>query len=267
MQIHATADVDSSASLGEDVEIGARAYVGPGAVIGDHCSIGRGSYIAENTQLGENNILYPYVVLGTPPQDMKYHGEETRLVVGDSNVFREFLTINRGTANGEGETRIGDRNFFMISSHVGHDCIVEDETIMVNNVQLGGHCHVEEGAKLMGAAAVNPFVTVGKMAYVGGMTRVVRDVPPFMIMEGNPAKVRGVNEIGLRRAGYEQDKIDRLAEVYKKIYRTRELNRSKIFERIESRDETIEEVRYLVQFLQRSLEGKHGRYRESLRGD
>lgn len=267
MQIHATAEVDSSASLGEDVEIGARAYVGPGATIGDKCSIGRGSYIAENTHLGENNKLYPYVILGTPPQDMKYHGEKTRLVVGDSNVFREYVTINRGTSNGEEETRVGDRNFFMISSHVGHDCIVEDETIMVNNVQLGGHCYVETGAKLMGAAAVNPFVTVGKMAYVGGMTRVVRDVPPFMIMEGNPAKVRGVNEIGLRRAGYEQDKIDRLAEVYKKIYRTRELNRSKIFERIESKDETIEEVRYLVQFLQRSLEGRHGRYRESLRED
>jgi len=267
MQIHATAEVDSSATIGEEVEIGARVYVGPGARIGDKCSIGRGSYIAENTHLGENNILYPYVILGTPPQDMKYHGEKTHLLIGDSNVFREFSTINRGTSNGEGETRVGDRNFFMTSSHVGHDCIVEDETIMVNNVQIGGHCHVEDGAKLMGAAAVNPFVTVGKMSYVGGMTRVVRDVPPFMILEGNPAKVRGVNEIGLRRAGYDEEKIDRLSNVYKKIYRTQELNRRKIFDRIESKDETIEEVRYLVQFLQRSLEGRHGRYRESLRED
>ena len=265
MQVHSTAQIESSAEIGEDVEIGPDVYIGPNTVIGDNCQIGKGAYIEEHTRMGENNVLYPYVVLGTGPQDLKYHGEETHLVIGESNVFREFVTINRGTANARGVTRIGDRNFLMIHSHIGHDCIVEDETILVNNVQIGGHCHIEDGAKLMGSTAVNPFVTVGKMSYTGGMTRVVRDVPPYMIMEGNPAKVRGVNEVGLRRAGYDQEKIDKLAETYKSIYRTKELNRNKIFDRIEEDEDTTEEVRYLVRFLRRSLQGRHGRYRESLR--
>ena len=265
MNIHPTAIVESGAQLAEDIEIGPRAYIGPKVSVGPDCSIGHGCHLEGNTQLGKNNILHPYVCLGTPPQDLKYHGEDTRLVIGDDNVFREYVTINTGTPTGSGLTRVGDRNYLMISSHVGHDCVLEDETILVNGVLLGGHCKVETGAKMMGGAAANPFVTIGKLAFVGGLTRVIQDVPPYMIMEGNPAKVRRVNEVGLQRAGYDAEAITKLNEAYKRIYRTKKLNRRRIFEEIENDPESSEEVLYLVESLRRQLKGKHGRYRESLR--
>jgi UDP-N-acetylglucosamine acyltransferase len=267
MAIHPSAVVEEGAALGNGVEVGPGAYVGPGVTIGDDCSIGHNCHIEGRVALGCNNILYPGVVLGTAPQDLKYHGQDTELVIGDDNVFREFATVNIGTATGTGITRVGNRNYFMMFSHVGHDCIVEDETILVNGVLLGGHCCLETGAKLMGGTAVNPFVTVGQQAYVGGLSRIVHDVPPFMIVEGNPARVRGVNEIGLQRAGYQQDIIDQLWEAYKAIYRTRELNRSPIYDMLNERPDCTGETRALVEFLRRSQKGVHGRYRQSLRKD
>ncbi len=267
MSIHSTACVESGAQLGDDVEVGPGAYVGPDVTIGDGCVLDHGAHVEGNTTLGPNNHLYPHAVLGTPPQDTKYHGEPTRLEIGEDNVFREHCTVNIGTPTGSGVTTIGDRNFMMIGSHVGHDCCVDDDVILVNGVLLGGHCKVESGAKLMGGAAANPFVTVGKMAFVGGLSRLIRDVPPFMITEGNPAKVRRVNEVGLERAGYGQEAIDDLDEAFRRLYRKKSLNGTKVFEEIENEEESSEEVLYLVQFLRRSLEGSHGRYRESLRSD
>jgi UDP-N-acetylglucosamine acyltransferase len=265
MKIHPAACVESGAELGENVEVGPGAYIGPDVRVGDGCIIGHGADIQGHTTLGMNNRLYPHVVLGTPPQDLKYHGEATRLVIGDDNVFREHCTINIGTPTGAGVTRLGDRNFLMIGSHVGHDCTLEDEVILVNGVLLGGHCRVETGAKLMGGAAANPFVTVGRLAFVGGLSRLIRDVPPYMITEGNPARVRRVNEVGLQRAGYDEETINSLDEAYRQLYHTKSLNGTKVFDRLENQEESSEEVLYLVEFLRRSLEGKHGRYRESLR--
>jgi UDP-N-acetylglucosamine acyltransferase len=264
MKIHPSAHVDSAAKIGDNVEIGPNVYVGPNVVIGDDCVVGHGCHIEGHTTLGTNNMLSAYVVLGTAPQDLKYHGEKTELVIGNDNVFREFVTVNTGTVTGPGVTRIGSRNYLMTCSHVGHDCELEDDIILVNGVLLGGHCRIETGAKLMGGAAVNPFVTVGRMAYVGGLTRVIQDVPPFMIIEGNPSRVRGVNEIGLERAGYDRKVIEELIRAYKAIYRTRELNRVPIYDMIENNGDSPEAV-YLVEFLRRSLKGIHGRYRQSLR--
>ncbi len=267
MKIHPSAHVDGAARIGANVEIGPNAYVGPAVTIGDDCIIGHGSHIEGRTTLGTNNILSPHVVLGSAPQDLKYHGEKTELVIGNDNVFREFCTVNTGTVTGQGVTRIGSRNYLMICSHVGHDCDLEDDIILVNGVLIGGHCRVETGAKLMGGAAVNPFVTIGKLSYIGGLTRITQDVPPFMIVEGNPSRVRGVNEIGLQRAGYVQEVIDELSRAYKAIYRTRELNRVPIYDAIERDGRKSPESVYLVQFLRRSLNGTHGRYRQSLRKD
>jgi len=267
MKIHPTAQVDPAARIGRNVRIGPHAYIGPDVTIGDDCVIGHGCHIEGRVTMGSNNLLGPYVVLGTAPQDLKYHGQPTELVIGDDNVFREFVTVNIGTVTGSSVTRIGNRNYLMIASHVGHDCVLEHDTILVNGVLLGGHCWVESGAKLMGAVAVNPFVTIGKQAYVGGLSRIVHDVPPFMIVEGNPARVRGVNEIGLQRAGYDRRVIDALWDAYKAIYRTRELNRSRVYETIEDAPDTVPEAKYLVEFLRRSQRGLHGRYRESLRKD
>ncbi|MFP4176825.1 MAG: acyl-ACP--UDP-N-acetylglucosamine O-acyltransferase [Planctomycetota bacterium] len=265
MNIHPKACVESGAELGENVEVGPCAYVGPDAVIGDNCIMDHGAHVEGHTILGSNNHLYPHAVLGTPPQDKKYHGEDTRLEIGDDNVFREHCTVNIGTPGGEGITTIGDRNFLMIGSHVGHDCTLDDEVILVNGVLLGGHCRVESGAKLMGGAAANPFVTIGKLSFVGGLSRIIRDVPPYMIMEGNPAKVRRVNEVGLERAGYDEETIQSLDDAYRQLFRTKRLNGTKVFEEIENQSDVAEEVMYLVEFMRRSLEGRHGRYRESLR--
>lgn len=267
MKIHPTAIVESGAEVGENVEIGPHAYVGPHVSIGDDCRIAHGCHIEGRTTLGENNILGPHVALGTEPQDLKYHGQETELIVGDDNVFREFVTVNRGSPTGGATTRVGNRNYLMICSHVAHDCVVEDDTILVNAVLLAGHCRVESGAKLMGNAAVHQFVTVGRQAYVGGLTRIVQDVPPYMIVEGNPARVRGVNEVGLQRAGYEQQTIDQLWEAYKAIYRTRKLNRAEVYDQIQDDSDTTREAAYLVQFLRRSQQGMHGRYRQGLNED
>lgn len=265
MKIHPTACVEPGAQIGADVEIGPYAQIGPEVTVGDQCVIGHGCHVEGRTHLGKNNKLYPYAVLGTAPQDLKYHGEDTELIIGDDNVFREFVTVNIGTLTGTGVTRIGNRNYFMICSHVGHDCEVEDDVILVNAVLIGGHCKIESGAKLMGGAAVNPFVTVGKLAFVGGLSRIVQDVPPFMIVEGNPAKVRRVNEVGLQRAGYPQEAVDKLHEAYKRIYRTEKLNRLKDLREIEASPGSTEEMLYLAQFIERSPQGKNGRYRERLR--
>jgi UDP-N-acetylglucosamine acyltransferase len=265
MKIHPTAVIEAKARLGANIEVGPHAYVGPEVTVGDDCTIGHGCHIEGRVTMGRNNMLAPYVSLGTAPQDLKYHGQPTELSIGDDNVFREYVTVNIGTPTGSGVTRIGSRNYFMICSHVAHDCIVEDDAILVNSVLLGGHCHVETGAKLMGNTAVNPFVTVGKLAYVGGLTRVIQDAPPFMILEGNPSRVRGVNEVGLSRAGYERDVIEELWEVYKAIYRTRKLNRTRVYGDVQANSASSPEALYLVEFLRRTQQGVHGRYLESLR--
>ncbi len=265
MNIHPTAIVESGAELGEDVSIAQFSYIGPNVKLGAKCRVGHGCVFEGNTTVGNNNIFYPHCVIGTPPQDMKYHGEDTKLVIGDDNVFREYVTVNRGTPTGLGYTSVGDRNILMISSHIGHDCVVEDEVILVNSVLLGGHCKLESGCKLMGGVAVNPFVTVGKISFVGGLSRIIQDVPPFMIVEGNPAKVRRVNEVGLQRAGFGSKVVKNLDDAYRRIYRTKELNRKKIFEEIQQDSEPSPEALYLVNFLQRSLQGRHGRYLESKR--
>ena len=265
MKIHPTATIENGAKIGRNVEIGPQAYIGPEVTIGNDCIIGHGCHVTGKTVLGRNNHLAPHVVLGTAPQDLKYHGQNTELVIGDDNVFREFVTVHIGTTTGRGVTRVGNRNYFMICSHVGHDCVIEHDVILVNNVLLGGHCHVEIGAKLMGGSAFNPFVSIGKQAFVGGLTRVVHDVPPFLIVEGNPARVRAVNEIGLRRAGYDQNVIDALWDAYKAIYRTKELNRARTYEQLEDQPEVCPEVIYLIEFLRRSKQSAHGRYQESLK--
>jgi UDP-N-acetylglucosamine acyltransferase len=264
MKIHATAIVDPKAEIGESVEIGAHVCIGPDVTIGDDCLIGHGCHLEGRVTMGKNNMLMPHVVFGTPPQDFRYHGQPTELTVGDDNVFREFCTVNIGTPDGGGVTRIGSRNFLMICSHVAHDCIIEDDTILVNAVLLAGHVCVESGAKLMGNTAVNQFATVGKQAYVGGLSRIVQDVPPFMIVEGNPARVRGVNEIGLERAGYSKPVIDQLWDAYKAIYRTRKLNRTRVYDEIEGDSSATAETIYLVQSLRRTQKGVHGRYRQGL---
>jgi UDP-N-acetylglucosamine acyltransferase len=265
MKAHPSACVDPAARIAEDVQIGPQVYIGPLVQIGEGCRIGQGCHLTGRTTLGRGNILGPYVVLGTPPQDLKYHDEPSTLVIGDENVFREFFTANIGTVTGRGETTIGNRNMFMIFTHVAHDCVIEDEVIIVNGALMGGHCKIETGAKIMGMVGITPFTTIGKMAYVTGGSGLRQDAPPFMVCEGRPARVRGVNEVGLRRAGCPEEVIQDLDRAYRKVFRYTGATRVRVFDEIEADGSVSDETRYLVAFLRHSLEGRHGRYLESLR--
>lgn len=265
MKIHKSAIVHSHAVLGSNVEIGPFSVVGEYVAIGDGTIIKNHVTITGNTTIGKNNIVHPNAVLGAEPQDLKYHGESTSLFLGDNNVIREGVTINIGTAGGGGKTVIGNNNFFMAYAHIAHDCIIEDNVLLANGVLLGGHVIVEKGAKLMGLVGIQPFVTVGRYVYVGGHTRIVQDVPPYVIIEGHPAKIRQVNTIGLEREGFTKEKVSEIKKAFRILFRNNELNRSKRLRELERQKDISSEVSYLVAFLRKIDKGKFGRYREAFR--
>jgi UDP-N-acetylglucosamine acyltransferase len=262
-QIHPTAVVDPGAELGEDVSIGHYTILGPNVRIGDRTRIGPQVVIDGCTTIGSDNALFGQASLGGAPQDLSYEGEPTFLEIGDRNTIREFVTINRGTLKGGGVTRIGSDCLLMACSHVAHDCVIGDAVTLANNVLLAGHVAVGDGAIVNGAAAAHQFVTIGSHAYVGGLTRVVQDVPPFMILEGHPSRVRKVNVIGLERAGHSARDIQELRVAFRRVYRSGEPRR-RVLEQILA-DEPGELVRELVQHLRNTELGAKGRYRETLR--
>jgi len=263
-EIHSTAVVAPGAELGTDVRIGPYCVVGPDVRIGDRTQVGPQVVIDGVTELGEDNLIIGQASLGGSPQDLSYKGERTRLVIGARNTIREFVTINRGTVKGGGVTRIGNGCLLMACCHVAHDCELRDRIIMGNNVLLAGHVLVEEMANVSGGAAAHHFVTIGAYAYVGGMTRMVQDVPPFMILEGHPSRVRGVNVIGLQRGGVAAQDIEDLREAFKKVFRSGD-PRKKTLEELKQEFGGSAPVQRLVQSLERTEVGAKGRYRESLR--
>ena len=265
MKIHKSAIVHPDAILGEDVEIGPFSIIGANVTIGEGTIIKNHVTITGNTSIGKNNVIHPNAVLGAEPQDLKYRGECTFLEMGDNNVVRECVTINAGTAGGGGKTIIGDNNFVMACAHVAHDCIIEDNVLLANGVLLGGHIMIERGAKLMGLVGIQPFVTIGRYAYVGGHTRIVQDVPPYVIIEGHPAKIRQVNVVGLEREGFSKNQVDEIKKAFLALFRSDELNRSKALEEIERQTDVSPEIRHLVTFLRNMDKGKFGRHRESFR--
>lgn len=264
-KIHKSAIVHSDAILGNNVEIGPFSIVGAGVTIGDGTIIKDHVTVTGKTTLGKNNIVHPNAVVGAEPQDLKYRGENTVLVIGDHNVIREGVTINIGTAGGGGKTAIGNNNFFMAYSHIAHDCIIEDNILLANGTLLGGHVTIERGAKLMGLVGIQPFVTIGRHAYVGGHTRIVQDVPPYVIIEGHPARIRQVNVIGLEREGFSKKKIDEIKNAFRMLFRNNDSNRDKNLEELEKQKDVSTEVLYLINFLKNVDKGKFGRYREAFR--
>lgn len=266
MKIHPTAQIHPKAELGKEVEIGPYSFIDKHVKIGDGTIILNNVTVTGHTTLGKGNQVFPGACLGTEPQDLKYRGEETQLIMGDHNIVRECVTVNSGTEAGGGVTRIGNENFFMACAHVAHDCIIGDNVLLANGVLLGGHVEVESYAKLMGLVGVQPFTTIGQYSYVGGLTRIVQDVPPFMLVEGNPARVRQVNVVGLERAGFSPEQIEALKEAFHRLFRPEELNQNKVVEEMADRDSLTPEVRILVHFLRNSSRGKFGRYKEILRG-
>ena len=224
--IHKTAIVDSKAKINSNVSIGAYTFVGPNVEIGENSIIQSHVSITGNTKIGKNNKIYPFASIGNDPQDLKFDGELTKLQIGDNNKIREYVTINTGTKGGGGLTKVGNNCLFMVSSHIAHDCIVEDNVILANNVPLGGHAHIESNVIIGGNSAVQQFTRVGKSAMIGGMCGVVRDVIPYGIAHGNRSILQGLNLIGLRRNNIPNKKIIVLSDAYKKIFKNENLTKN-----------------------------------------
>ena len=221
--IHKTAVVDSKAKISSGVVIGAYTVIGPMVEIGEDTTIHSHVNISGHTKIGKRNKIYPFASIGNDPQDLKYNGEETKLIIGDNNTIREYVTINPGTVGDVGKTIIGNNCLFMISSHVAHDCLVGNNVILANNVPLGGHAIIEDNVVIGGNSAVQQFTRIGKMAMIGGMTGVLHDVIPYGLSTGNRNSLQGLNLIGLRRAKFENKEILGLSETYKKIFATKNL--------------------------------------------
>ena len=222
--IDRTAIIDKNAKIGSGVKIGPYTVIGPNVEIGNDVVIHSHVSIYGNTQIGNGNIIYPFASIGNDPQDLKYNGEKTKLIIGDNNKIREYVTVNPGTISGGGETIIGNNCLFMISSHVAHDCKVGNNVIIANNVPLGGHVKIEDNVVIGGNSAVQQFTRIGKMAMIGGMTGVLHDVIPYGLSTGNRNSLQGLNLIGLRRAKFENKDILGLSEAYKEIFATKNIN-------------------------------------------
>ena len=221
--IHTTAIIDPKAKIESNVKIGPYCVIGPNVQIGNNSIIQSHVSILGNTKIGENNIIYPFASIGNDPQDLKFEGEVTYLEIGNNNKIREYVTINPGTKGGGGLTKIGNNCLFMVSSHIAHDCIVENNVILANNVPLGGHAHIEENVIIGGNSAVQQFTRVGKSAMIGGMCGVVRDVIPYGIAHGNRSILQGLNLIGLRRQNIPNSEITVLNHAYKEIFKNEKL--------------------------------------------
>ena len=222
--IHKTAIIDTKAKISNSVEIGPYAVIGPNVKIEANVKIHSHVNIHGNTIIGKNNQIYPFASIGNNPQDLKYNGEETKLIIGENNKIREYVTINPGTVGGGGITSIGNNCLFMISSHIAHDCKVGNGVIIANNVPLGGHAVIEDNVVIGGNSAVQQFTRIGKMAMIGGMTGVLHDVIPYGLSIGNRNSLQGLNLIGLRRAKFDNKDILGLSEAYKEIFATKNIN-------------------------------------------
>ncbi len=221
--IHKTAIVDAKAKVASSAEIGPYTVIGSNVEIGENVKIHSHVNISGNTVIGKGNKIYPFASIGNDPQDLKYNGEETKLIIGDNNKIREYVTINPGTEGGGGLTKIGNNCLFMISSHIAHDCYVGNNVIIANNVPLGGHAIIEDNVVIGGNSAVQQFTRIGKMAMIGGMTGVLHDVIPYGLSTGNRNILNGLNLIGLRRAKFDNKDILGLSEAYKEIFATKNL--------------------------------------------
>lgn len=263
-EIHSTAVVDPRAQLGVDVKVGPYNLIGPNVRIGDRTRIGPQVVIDGVTSIGCDNKIVGQASIGAEPQDISYKGEPTQVEIGDRNMIREFVTLNRGTLKGGALTKVGSDCLLMACSHIAHDCLIEDKVILANNVMLAGHVHIGTGANISGAVGAHHFVTVGAYAYVGGMTRIEHDLPPFMIVEGRRSRVRNVNAIGLQRAGFDEADIDHLRAAFKRLYRSSQPQVHTIAELNED-PQTPDIVKTLIESLKRSEQGKRGRFRESMR--
>ncbi len=246
--IHPTAIVDPNARLGDGVAVGPYAIIGANVAIGDHTTVGAHCVIDGHTTIGEGNRFFPFCAIGLPPQDKKYRGEVTRVVIGNGNTFREYCTVNSGTVQDRGETTIGDDNWIMAYVHIAHDCVVGSHTIFANNATLGGHVRVDDWAILGGFVGVHQFVRVGAHSFCGVGTVLTQDLPPYVTVAGHPAAPHGINSEGLRRRNFSPEAIAAIKRAYKTLYR-KGLSLQEAIAAIESESANHPELVPLVTFL------------------
>jgi len=254
-EIDSTAIVSPNALLAPGVVVGAYAVIGPNVTVGSGCVIGPFTRVEGPTTIGERNQFYGHASIGGPPQDLKYKGEHTELAIGNDNVFREFVTINRGTTGGGGKTTIGNENFFMAYSHVAHDCHVGSYTIFANNATLAGHVEIADYATIGAFSAVHQFCRVGEHAFVGGGSMITQDVMPYAkTVASRDNRSYGINTIGLERKGFSKETVEALQRAYKILIRSK-LRAEDALQKIEEELGNFPEARYLVEFVRASKRG------------
>ena len=253
-EIHPTAIVDKDAVIGDGCVIGPYSVIGSGVELGSDVRIDAHAVIGGLTTIGDGTRIFPFVSIGLEPQDLKYGGEETRTVIGAGNQIREFVTIHRGTAGGGGVTRIGDGNLLMAQAHVAHDCQVGNEVIMANAATLAGHVEIADRANVGAYSGVHQFCRVGREAFVGGYSVVVKDALPFAIIQGNHAKCFGLNKVGMKRRGYSSRVIKDLNHAFRLLL-TSKLNTTQAVDRIKEEISGCDEVDLLVEFIESSSRG------------
>ncbi len=256
--------IDARAEIDDEVEIG------PFCVIGPHVKIGRGTRLENNVTLmghvtiGRDNRIFPGTAIGAQPQDLSYQGTDTQVTIGDHNIMRECVTVNRASEKEEGITSIGSHNFLMACCHVAHDCRLANHIIIANNTLLGGHVHIQDHASISGAVGVHHYATIGSYSFVGGLSRVLHDVPPYMLVDGHPARPRCINVVALKRNEASPETINCLAEAHRLIYRAK-VGLENVCEILRNNNQLIPQVNELLTFIQAQQEGKHGRARERRR--
>jgi UDP-N-acetylglucosamine acyltransferase len=253
VQIHPSTLVDRSAEIGAGTIIGPYCVIAPEVMLGENCWLQHHVTLCGPMRAGARNKFYAYCSIGQQTQDLKYAGEPTYLEIGDDNTFREFVTINRSTTS-EGKTRVGSRGHFLAYTHIGHDCTVGDEVVFSNNGTLAGHVQVGNNAVMGGLAAVHQFCRIGRFAITGGCSKIVQDIPPFMIADGNPAEIRGVNLVGLERKGFTPESMKWIKEAFRLIYRSKHNTRQAV-EAVRKELPQNEEIMQIIEFIEQSERG------------
>jgi UDP-N-acetylglucosamine acyltransferase len=251
--IHPSAIVDARAEIGTGTIIGAYCVIGPDVVLGENCWLQHQVTLCGPMRAGRKNKFYAYCSIGQQTQDLKYGGEPTYLEIGNENTFRECVTINRGTTS-EGKTQVGNRGNFLAYSHIGHDCAVGDDVVFSNNGTLAGHVQVGNNAVMGGLTAVHQFCRIGRFAITGGCSKIVQDVPPFLIADGNPAEIRGVNLVGLERKNFSPESVKWIKEAFRLIYRSK-YNTRQAIEAVRKELPQTEEIAEIIEFIEESERG------------
>lgn len=254
MPIHSTAVIDAKAKVPASCSVGPFCVIGADVELGENCELMSHVVIQGPTRIGNNNRFFPFAAIGAEPQDISFKGDPTRLEIGDNNVIREYVTINRGTVKGGGITRVGNNILIMAYSHIGHDCVIGDRAMLVNGATLAGHVTVEEWAVVGALCPVHQFVRIGQHAYIGGGTVITQDVLPFsMTSAKRETHAYGLNKVGLQRRGFSEDRLKKLHRAYRYLLAAK-MNTSQAIAKMKAEEQT-EDVRYLVEFIEKSERG------------